>query len=64
MASARRACNWEQGERVPLRWDLVAAGQARSGNTRQTMHCHAASAAEIDDDAVARPDRIGGIHPF
>lgn len=52
MGPARRACDWEQGERVPRPWDLVAAVWVRPDNTRQATD-HQLSAfglmAETDD---------------
>jgi len=52
MGPARRAFDWEQGERVPLRWDLVAAVRVRPDNTRQTTSCQLSAfgrMAETDD---------------
>jgi len=44
MCLARRACDWEQGERVMLRafatrYDLVAAVRVKLDNTQQATNC-------------------------
>ena len=52
MGPARRACDWEQGERVPPRWDLVAAVRVRPDNTRQATNRQLSAfgwMAETDD---------------
>lgn len=66
MGPARRACDWEQGERVPPRWDLVAALRVRLGNTQQATKRQLAAfglTAETDDGRLATVYRIGGTNP-
>lgn len=63
MGPARRAFDWEQGERVPPRWDLVAAVRVRPDNTRQTTNCQLSAfgrMAETDDGRLVTAYRIGG----
>lgn len=54
MGLARRACDWEQGERVPpgvSRWDLVAAVRERVGNAHQsTSRRHPGLSTGMDDE--------------
>ena len=72
MCLARRACDWEQGERVtPIECDLVAAVRVRQGNTQQTTNCQAILLSETDDSTglaaldSAQPNRTeSGVHKF
>ena len=73
MGPARRACDWEQGERVPPRWDLVAAVRVRLGNAQRATNRQLSIfgwMAETDDGRLGANwqqfpavYRIGGTSP-
>jgi len=48
MCLARRACNWEQGERVTLRCDLAAAVRVKLDNTQQATNCQRKALSQND----------------